>query len=158
MSPGQFGPTRRDSKKVGAVKAGIAAGKSGNFTQLSQVCSKSFEMQFSTCRIFFCSPLVSFVNIPVRKTLEEKLNEKRQHLLPPPEFSEEDRKAHAIAMVLYKDCEKYIAHAQPQMLLSKMRSYEGTVEDVEEVAIDVDHVPAQPATVEELPAEPHTVH
>ena len=38
--------------------------------------------------------------------MEEKLNEKRQHLHPPPEFSEEDRKAHAIAMVLYKDCEK----------------------------------------------------
>lgn len=38
--------------------------------------------------------------------MQEKLNEKRQHLGPQPEFSEEDRKAHAIAMVLYKDCEK----------------------------------------------------
>ena len=38
--------------------------------------------------------------------MEQKLDEKRQHLHPPPEFSEEDRKAHAIAMVLFKDCEK----------------------------------------------------
>ena len=38
--------------------------------------------------------------------MEEKLNEKRQELHPPPEFSEEDRRAHSIAMVLYKDCEE----------------------------------------------------
>jgi len=38
--------------------------------------------------------------------MEEMLHEKKQRPHPPPEFSEEDRKAHAIAMVLYKDCEK----------------------------------------------------
>ena len=67
---------------------------------------KVLKRNFQPAGIAFCFSLVSFVNIPVRKTMEEKLNEKRQHLGPPPEFSEEDRKAHAIAMVLYKNCEK----------------------------------------------------
>ena len=60
------------------------------------------KLQLQKCILFF----LFFVCRQSRKTMEEKLNEKRQHLHPPPEFSEEDRKAHAIAMVLYKDCEK----------------------------------------------------
>ena len=34
--------------------------------------------------------------------MEEKLNEKRQELHPPPELSEEDGRARAIAMVLQR--------------------------------------------------------
>lgn len=37
--------------------------------------------------------------------MEEKLNEKRQELHRP-QISEEDRNAHATAMVLHKDCDK----------------------------------------------------
>lgn len=37
--------------------------------------------------------------------MEGKLNEKRQEVHPPQIF-EEDRNAHAAAMVLHKDCEK----------------------------------------------------
>ena len=51
--------------------------------------------------IFLLFPF-SFVNRPVRETMAEKLNEKRQEIHPP-QISEEARKTHAVAMVLYKD-------------------------------------------------------
>ena len=58
-------------------------GKTGNLTQLSIVGDKVLEMQTSTCRNSFVVSLFSFVNGPERKTMEEKLNEKRQELHPP---------------------------------------------------------------------------
>ena len=86
----------------GARPPGGQAGLTGNLTQLSNVVAKMIEVQTSIAK----NVVLPFFCRQSRKTMEEKLNEKRQHLHPPPEFSEEDRKAHAIAMVLYKDCEK----------------------------------------------------
>ena len=89
----------------GAEPSGIQAGQTGNLTQLSSVVAKMLEMQTSIARIvFFFFPF--FICQQSRKTMEEKLNEKRQELHPPPEFSDEDRRAYGIAMVLYKDCEE----------------------------------------------------
>ena len=88
----------------GARVLGGQVGLTGNLIQLSSAVAKMFEMQTSIAKMYFV--LLFFVCRQSRKTMEQKLNEKRQHLHPPPEFSEEDRKAHAIAMVLYKDCEK----------------------------------------------------
>ena len=88
----------------GAEPSGIQAGQTGNLTQLSSVVAKMLEMQTSIARIVFFFPF--FICQQSRKTMEEKLNEKRQELHPPPEFSDEDRRAYGIAMVLYKDCEE----------------------------------------------------
>ena len=47
--------------------------------------------------------------------MEEKLNEKRQELHPP-QFSEKDRNAHAVAMVCTKIVKKITsAHAMPHV-------------------------------------------
>lgn len=67
---------------------------------------KLFKRKRQSAGIFcFVVFIFSFVNSPVRKTMEEKLNEKRQELHRP-QISEEDRNAHATAMVLHKDCDK----------------------------------------------------